>query len=393
MSRSKYTILSQVLSILSRPSFQKLVVKHDTDKHVQTFDTWTHLVSMLFMHFAGVDSLRDISYGMQSVEGDLNHFGVKHAPSKSIISYQNEHRTHEVFQDYYFEMLAKLEPSLQRRKRYARQIKRKIYIMDSSLIPLCLSLFDWAKYRTSKGAFKLHAVLDYGTRLPKYATIGEGREHDIKAAKALSFPAESVLVMDRAYVDYEWLYQLDSKGVYFVTRLKSNAAIQIAESYLTDEKNEHILSDEDIALIQPASQIKYPDKLRLVRVWDEINEKPIHVLTNNFDWTADNVSQLYKARWDIEVFFKHLKQRFRVKSFVGTSPNAVRIQMWCALLTILLFRYLENKSTYPWHLSNLVAFLRINLLSKLKLEKWLNHPFKIRGKPPPQPTLFSLEGV
>ncbi len=393
MSQTKYTLFSQILSYLDRTSFQKIVKRHKGDKHCKGLDSWTHLVAMLFMHFADVESLRDISNGLRSALGNLNHLGVQEAPSKSGLSYRNKQRTHLIFKEYYFQMLEKLEPSLRKRRQYARRLKRQIFIMDSSIIPLSLSLFDWAKYRTKKGAFKLHAVLDYGTQLPQYAVIGQGKEHDIKAAKALSFPAESVLVMDRAYVDFEWLYGLDSTKVFFVTRLKSNAAIQVVESYLTDEKYDHIFTDEDIELMGALSKEKYPKELRVVRVWDEENQKCLHILTNNFTWTADTVSQLYKARWNIEVFFKHLKQLFKVKSFVGTSANAVRIQMWCALLTILLFRYLENRAEYAWHLSNLVAFLRINLLVKRNLQEWLDNPLQIREKPPPQPTLFSLEGV
>lgn len=392
MSRTKYTLFSQILSKLDRSIFQKLVKKYKTDKHSKTFDSWTHLVAMLFMHFAGIESLRDISHGLRSVSGNLNHLGVGKAPSKSILSYQNKRRDHRLFQDYYFAILDKLEPSLRKRRRYARQIKRKIYLLDSTIIPLCLSLFDWAKFRTTKGAVKLHAVLDYDSHLPSYVTIGEGREHDIKAARVMSFPEKSVVVMDRAYVDFQWLFSLDSNGVYFVTRLKSNAVIQVAERFMTNSQKEHILSDEDIRLLLPDSYKNYPHTLRLVRVWDEKNNKTLLLLTNNFDWTAQNVSQLYKARWDVEVFFKHLKQLFKVKTFVGTSENAVRIQMWCALITILLFKYLENTAKHQWHLSNLVTFLRINLLVKITLDKWLDHPFKIREKPPPQPTLFSLEG-
>jgi hypothetical protein len=341
------------------------------------------------MQFANLNTLRDICNGLRSATGDLNHFGVKAAPTKSALSYRNNHRTYELFRDYYFHLLDKFEPSLQKRKKYARQIKKKIFIIDSSIIPLSLSLFDWAHYRSKKGAIKIHAVLDYGSTLPQYAAIGEGKEHDIKAAKSISFPKDSVLVADRAYVDFEWLNKLDSKGVYFVTRLKSNISIDIIESYLTDDKKEHILSDQDIQLMGKGTKDKYPDKLRVVSVYDEEKEKELLLLTNNFNWTAENVSQLYKARWEIEVFFKYLKQLFKVKSFVGTSANAVRIQMWCALISILLLNYMKNKAKYPWHLSNLASFLRMNLFVKLELWNWLNDPIQKRYKSPPKLLLFT----
>jgi len=260
--------------------------------------------------------------------------------------------------------------------------------MDASVIPLCLGLFDWAKFRTKKGAIKLHAVLNYDTGLPSYAVISEGKVHDSVAAKQTVFPASSVLVVDRAYVDFGWLNDLDSSGVFFVTRLKSNAKIEVLESFLTKDKDEHILSDEDIALTGFYTSQKYPKKLRIVRVYDQVNDKTLILLTNNMSWAANTISQLYKARWDVEVFFKQLKQLFKVKTFVGTSPNALRIQMWTSLIAILLLNYLKRKAEYKWNLSNLVNFLRINLFDKINLWKWLNNPVIKLNKPPPQMTLF-----
>ena len=268
---------------------------------------------MLFMQLAGATSLRDISNGLRSATGNLNHLGLQRSPCKSSLSYQNKHRTYKVFEDLYFGMLELLEPSLKRQKQYARKIKRKIFIMDSSIIPLCLSLFDWAKFRTKKGAIKLHAVLDYDTGLPNYAVLTDGKTHDVKIAQHTAFPCESVLVVDKAYVDFKWLYNLDSSGVFFVTRLKSNADIEIVEEFLTNEKHEHILSDQDIMLTGFYSSKKYPKRLRIVKVYDEQNDQFLVLLTNQLSWTADTVSQLYKARWAVEVFFKHLKQTFESK--------------------------------------------------------------------------------
>jgi hypothetical protein len=343
---------------------------------------------MLFMQLAGAISLRDISNGLRSATGNLNHLGVTKAPSKSSLSYINMHRTYEVFRDMYFGLLDKMEPSLNRRRQYSRRLKRKIFIMDASIIPLCLSLFDWAKFRTRKGAIKLHAVLDYDTGLPCYAVLSDGKTHDVKEAQNTVFPADSVLVVDRAYVDYEWLYNLDSSGVFFVTRLKSNADIEIVESFLTNIKQDYILSDQHIRLTGFYTSKKYPGKLRIVKVYDSENDQTLVLLTNHLSWTANTISQLYKARWDVEVFFKHLKQLFRVKTFVGTSPNAVRIQMWCSMIAILLINYLKAKAKYKWHLSNLITFLRINLFVKINLWKWVDRPVIEMANPPPQITLF-----
>ena len=388
MSQSKVSLFGQILGQIDRTIFRKQVRKHDSDKHSKGNNSWTHLVSMLFMQFADATSLRDITNGLRSATGNLNHMGLEKAPSKSGLGYINEHRTYELFKDFYFALYDKLEPSVQRKRKYARQLKRKIFIMDGSIIPLSLSLFDWAKFRTRKGAIKLHAVLDYDTALPSYAVISNGNKHDVVEARQTYFPPESVLVIDRAYVDFEWLYNLDSTGVFFVTRLKSNVNIEIVQDFLTTGKQEHILNDQDIQLTGFYTYKKYPKNLRIVRVYDEINDKTLVLLTNNMFWTADTISQLYKARWDVEVFFKYLKQLFRVKTFVGTSPNAVRIQMWCSMIAMLLFRYLKSKAKYQWHLSNLVTFLRINLFVKIDMWKWLDKPILENINSPPHKSLF-----
>jgi hypothetical protein len=389
MSRIKVTLLSQVLALINRSKFSQLVSQHNTDKFSKGINSWSHFVSMVFMQLSGATSLRDISNGLRSATGDLNHLGITRAPCKSSISYLNANRKHELFKDLYFALLDRYEPSLLKRRQYARRLKRKIFIMDASVIPLCLSLFDWAKYKTKKGAIKLHAVLDYDTGLPCYAVFSDGKQHDVTAAKQVDFPSESVLVVDRAYVDFKWLYNLDSNGVFFVTRLKKNAHIKMPQAYFTNEKQEHILSDQDIELLGFYTSKKYPNNLRIVRVYDKVNDKVLVLLTNQTSWTADTISKLYKARWDVEVFFKHLKQLFRVKTFVGTSPNAVRIQMWCSMIAILILNYLKSKAKFKWHLSNLISFLRMNLFVKIDLWKWLDKPIRKTANAPPEMTLFS----
>jgi len=388
MPSIKLTLFSQLLGLVDRSIIGKAVRKFDTDKYNKGINTWTHLVSMLFMQLSGSISLRDISNGLRSATGNLNHLGIQKPPCKSSLSYINQHRDYRVFQEIYFTLLDRLEPSLFRRRKYAARLKRKIFIMDASIIPLCLSLFDWAKFRTKKGALKLHAVLDYDTALPSYAVMTDGKTHEINVARDTVFPSGSVLVMDRAYADYEWLFNLDSTGVFFVTRLKSNVDIEIIQQFLTDKKHDHILSDQDIRLTGFYTSQKYPNRLRVVCVYDEKNDQVLTLLTNQLTWTVDTISQLYKARWDVEVFFKHLKQLFRVKTFVGTTANAVRIQMWCSMIAILLIRYLKSRAKFKWHLSNLISFLRINLFVKIELWKWVNEPFVKRANAPPQNTLF-----
>ena len=216
MSQSNISLFAQILKLIDTTIFKRVVERNESDKHCKGNNSWMHLVSMLFMQFADASSLRDICNGLRSATGNLNHMNLIKAPARSSLSYMNQHRHYELFSDLYFALLDKYESSLQRRRKYARRIKKKIFIMDASIIPLSLSLFDWAKFRTKKGAIKLHAVLDYDTALPSYAVITDAKQHDVKAAKQTMFPGDSVLVIDRAYVDFEWLFNLDSTGVIFV---------------------------------------------------------------------------------------------------------------------------------------------------------------------------------
>jgi len=385
MSSTNLSLFSQITSILCRNAFGAVVKKHNSDKHSKGINSWTHLVSMVFLHIAKVDSVRDISKGLQSAHGNLSHLGIGKAPSKSSMSYIIMNRKWEVFMDYYFALLNKLEPSLQRKRKYGHQLKRKIYLVDSTLISLCLSLFDWAKYRTHKGAVKVHTVLDYDSGLPCFAEVSDGKKHDLKGAKGFNYPVGSVLVMDRAYVDYTWLADLDSKGLFFVTRIKEGTLYQVIQVYEIPTHEGEVLADQDIILDGPKTSKVYPKTLRLVTFKDAATGKVLVFLTNQRSWTAKAIADLYKARWDIEAFFKQIKQTLRIKTFVGTSENAVKIQIWTAMIAILLIKYLLNKAKYKWSLSNLVAMIRVHLFAKLDMSVFLDEPYYKR-KPPPDPT-------
>ena len=388
MPRIKISLFSQVLQLISSCVIRKTVNRHQSDKHSKGLTTWTHLVAMLFCHLANCNSIRELSNGLRSATGNLNHLGLGRAPSRSSVSYMNKHRNWKVFRDLYFDLLEQLEPCLVKRRKYAHRLKRKIFILDSSCIPLSLKIFDWAAFRRRKGAIKLHTVLNYDTALPVFTHISTGKVHDLTVARNLDFPSGSVFVVDKAYVDYPWLYQQDQRGCFFVTRLKQNASFQVTKTMERPAHHEHILSDQHIRLDGPLTASKYPKTLRIVRIYDAQNQREFTFLTNNMFWTADTVAQLYQARWDIEVFFKTIKQTLKIKTFIGTCPNAVRIQIWTALIAILLVKYLKAKAAYPWSLSNLVAFLRINLFVKIDLWQWLNQPFQKTKDPPMTLALF-----
>ena len=372
---TKVTLFSQIISKIDRLSFKKLVKKYESDKHQKGFDSWSHLVSMLFSQFSNSQSLRDISNGLRSATGNLNHLGVKRAPSKSNLSYQNKNRDWKLFRDFYYVLLKSLGQQASF-KQVKFRIKSKIFLLDSSTISLCLSLFDWAKYKTKKGAIKLHTLLDYDGNLPAYVNITDGKTADNKGAYDIPLLSGSVIVADRFYNDFSLLNIWDSNNVYFVVRHKDNIQFEsIKELDLPDNRHQHILKDEIIKLTGIKSKNKYPGKLRRVAIWDDENKQVIEVITNQMTWTANTISELYKSRWQIEIFFREIKQLLHIKTFIGTSENAVMIQIYSALITILLLKYLKAIAKYKWHLSNLVSFLRINLFVKISLQKWLDFPF------------------
>lgn len=388
---SKITLFAQIIGKLDSGKFKKLVVKHQTDKHQKGYSSWSHLVSMLFCQFAKSQSVRDISNGLRSATGNLNHLGVDKAPSKSTISYQNKHRSYALFKDYYFELLQSLGQQAGF-KQVKFKIKSKIFLLDSTTISLCLSLFDWAKYKTAKGAVKMHTLLDFDGNLPAYVNITDGKTADNKGAYDIPLHKGSVIVADRFYNDFALLNVWDSKGVFFVVRHKENIQYSvIKENELPENKHPHLLKDEIIELKTESSKTKYPKQLRRIAIWDEENKQTIELITNHFKWVANTIGELYKSRWSIEIFFREIKQLLHIKTFIGTSENAVLIQIWTALITILVLKALKAMAKFGWHLSNLVAFIRLNLFVKIELQLWLDKPFEEhleKDKISPQGVLF-----
>lgn len=386
---SNINLFSQIISRLDRPKFSKLVKEKQTDKHQKGYNSWTHLVSMLFCQFAKSQSVRDISNGLRSATGNLNHLGIEKAPSKSTVSYQNKHRSWELFRDYYYVLFKSLGQQMGFNK-VKFSIKSKIFLLDATTISLCLSLFDWAKYKTAKGAVKMHTLLDYDGNLPAYVNITNGKTADNKGAYDIPLLKGSVIVADRFYNDFSLLNVWDSNGVYFVIRHKENLQYTVVkENELPENRHHHVLKDEIIELKNDTSKNKYPKRLRRVVVWDELNEQVIEIITNQMRWAASTIAELYKGRWQVEIFFREIKQLLHIKSFIGTSENAVMIQIWTALITILMLKALKAIAKFRWHLSNLVAFIRLNLFVKINLQQWLDKPFEEANDPPQ----IQLQGV
>jgi hypothetical protein len=333
---------------------------------------------MLFCQLGRAHSLREICGGLASCEGKLAHLGIM-APSRSTLAYANAHRPWELYRAVFYQLLERCR-AVRGAKTF--RFKHKLLSLDTTVIDLCADLFPWATFRRRKGAVKLHFTLDHDGYLPTVLVITEGKRHDMTVARQQTFEAGTVLVFDMGYIDYAWLAHLQRTGVSFVTRCRANTDYHVTRVQPVPTRG-GILSDEHIALDGPQVRRKYPADLPLRRVVVQVPDRPepLVFLTNQVQWGPTTIARIYKDRWQIELFFKALKQNLRVKTFVGTSRNALHIQIWTALIALLLLKYLQLKATFGWSLSNLIALLRMNLFAYRDLWTWLNEPFQA----PPSP--------
>ena len=387
---SKITLLAQIVNdVIDKNAFARIVKRHNSDKGCKKFDTWHQFVWMLVCHLADCRSIRDVSNILQSTTGNLNHLGMGAAPSKSSVAYQNEHRGWEVFRDVYHLLLETLGQHLGVKLDFP-DIGKKIQLLDSTTVTLSVSAFPWATYSHEKGAIKIHTALDFEQDVPSFLLVTDGVEGDNEAAVKLPFKEGMVVVADRGYMDFKLLKHWDSKKVEFVVRHNPTIVYKVEEKRkLPKDASANILSDE-IILMTGARSKEYGKRMRRVVARNEEHGYDVTLLTNNFEWSAATIAALYKDRWYIETFFRSIKQLLRIKSFIGTKPNAVLTQVWTAMCAILLLKYIGAKSQLTWNLSNLVLFLRVNLFVKIRLWYWLNFPFQ--GKKPPKPAATLKQG-
>jgi len=373
------SLFNQLLQHFPRAEFAGLVREHDAERGAKGFTCWTQLVAMLFCQMAHADSLREICNGLACSIGKLAHLGIGVAPNKSTLAYANKHRPAKLYEDLFYTALGRFrdENGLGVRKRKFR-FRNKLLSLDSTTISLCLDMFPWARFRRAKGGVKAHVLLDHDDYLPRYVLITEARRSDVKMAAGFPLNPGSIVVMDRRYNDYALFGKWTDERIFFVTRLKDNAAYEVLEK-ASVPPNRNIRADQLIRFTGDKAQIDCPCLLRRVVVWDAVNEREIVLLTNLTEFGSTTIAAIYKDRWEIELFFKALKQNLRVKTFVGTSENALRIQIWTALIAILLLKWLHHLSKAKWSLSNLASMLRMNLFTYRNLTAWLDNPF---GTPP-----------
>ncbi len=380
-------MFSQILKLIPRIEFEKLVRDTRAEHAAKGLSSWSQFVAMLFCQLGRAHSLREINGGLKSCEGKLAHLGIE-APARSSLSYANAHRPWQLFEQVFYGLFERVRGSVQVGRKF--RFKHKLVSLDSTVIDLCVSVFDWAKFRRTKGAVKLHLVLDHDGYLPCFGVITEGKVHDVKVAQELTFAPGTVVVDDRGYNDYRLFARWTEQGVFFVTRMKDNAQFELVQEH-EPPQNRGILADQTIRLSGLGAQDKCPHLLRRVEALRADTGEILVFLTNHHQLGASTVAAIYKQRWQIELLFKALKQNLKIKTFVGTSANAVKTQIWCALISMLLLRYLQLRSRFGWSLSNLVALLRMNLFTHRDLQAWLDQPFAIPPDPEEMPRQAALE--
>ena len=375
------SLFSQILKLIPRTDFERLVKATGAEYRSKGLSSWSQFVGMLFCQLGRAHSLREIEGGLKSCEGKLAHLGIE-APARSSLSYANGHRPWELFERVFYGLFDIVAAKAVGKKKF--RFKNKLVSLDSTVIDLCLSLYDWAKYRRTKGAVKLHLVLDHDGYLPCFGLVTDGTVADVKAAWPIAFAPDTIVVDDRGYNDYRLFADWTDAGVFFVTRIKDNAQFEVVEER-EPPQNRNILKDQTIRLTGTGAQGKCPHLLRRVEAVREDTGDRLVFLTNHHGLGASTIAAIYKDRWQIELFFKALKQNLKIKTFVGTSANAVKIQIWTALIAMLLLRYLQRSSDFSWSLANLVALLRMNLFTHRDLMAWLDKPFATPPDPQDNP--------
>lgn len=357
------TVLAQLLKLIDRHEFQKIHEgAYRPQRKYRSLSQWGQFTTMMFAQLTGRASLRDICDSLQTQTGRLYHLGISRV-KKSTLADANNTRPAEFYQDFFektYQRCAAIAPG---KKKF--KFKNKLYSLDASTIDLCLSVFPWAKFRSTKGGVKLHALLDHDGYIPRFATITDAKTSDLAFARTLTLPAGSIIAADRAYIDFAWLYKLNQRKNFLVTRLKSNIKYKVVERRPV-LKAKGVTSDQTIILTGTKAG-ECPIPLRRVGYRDPETGKHYVFLTNNFHLAAKTIADIYKSRWEVELFFKWLKQNLKIKTFLGTSRNAVMTQIWIALITMLLLSYMKFLAKLGQSITQIQRLLQLNLFKRQSL--------------------------
>ena len=361
--RKLETIFGELLKLVPRYQFEKAVKQYQGDRYVKSYTTWHQYITILFSQVKQKDSIRDIVTGLEANESRWYHLGLT-GIHRSTFSDANNKRSFQIFEDLFYHLLSRCK-DLTPKHRF--KFKNELYSIDASVIDLCLSVFPWAKFRKTKGAIKMHCLYDHSGALPSFVTITDGKKHDVTVAKGTGFPLspDSIVSIDRAYIDYKWLNSLDETRVWFVTRAKSNIDCIVTGQHPVSGKG--VRKDQTILLTGTRTKNYYPKELRMIEFYDEKTQKHLTFLTNNMKLAASTIATIYKSRWQIELFFKWIKQNLKIKSFLGTSKNAVMTQIWVAMSYYLLLTYIKYQTKYTHSLLTLSRLIRETLFERKNL--------------------------
>lgn len=366
MNQDKY-VFAQVVEFLNEDKFRRIVAKYNGNHYVKSYSVWNQLLTLIFGQLSRSPSLRDCVIALQAHHDKLYHLGIGKNVTRSNLSKANEQRDYRIFEDFAYYMIAEA-----RNKRADRTFgfEGHIYAFDSTTIDLCLSLFEWAKFRRKKGGIKVHTLFDVEAGIPTFACITEARVNDINAMDEIPYETGSYYIFDRGYNDYSRLYAINKLGATFIVRAKKNALYKRLSWKRRLENN--VLSDSGIRFAGYYKKDDYPEPLRLIKYWDEENQREFTFLTNNFDLTALQVAELYHQRWQIELFFKWLKQHLKIKHFYGTSLNAVKIQVYVAIITFCLVAIVKHDMKLELTTYEVLHVLSVSLTSKTHLRDLLD---------------------
>lgn len=363
------TVFQQLLSTLSRHEFESLAKAHHKGQKLRSVARWDQFIGMAMSQLSGRQSLRDIEANLKAQGHKLYHLGAKPI-AKSSLARVNEKQPFELYQGLFYKLLEKFD---RQPSRHKFRFKNPLFSLDASLIDLSLKLFPWARCHYESAGVKLHVGLNHGTMIPEFVALSAGNEHDLVQARQFEFPKGSILVMDKAYLDYKWFKSLSDKGIYFVTRLRANALYQVLERRET-HKGSGVTEDQIIQLNSSHAKKQGAPRLRRVGYLDKETGKQYVFLTNHFGLSAKTIALIYKDRWQVELFFKTIKQNLKIKAFVGTSKNAILTQIWIAMCTYLLLAFVRFASKTGWSIQRVMRVLQLSLFERRSLMEILNPP-------------------
>ena len=375
------TVYAQVLEHLPRYEFNKCVKRYNGKRRVRKFSCYDQFLCLAFAQVTYRESLRDIETCLNSHHEKLYHIGFRGEISKSTLADANETRDHRIYQDFAYHLIS-IAKKLYQNEEMAIDLDYSLYAFDSTTIDLCLSLFPWAKFRKTKAAIKMHTFLDLRGAIPTFISLTTGKVHDVNVLDILPLEKDAVIAMDRGYVDYSRLYAMNLFPAFFVIRAKSNLRFRRLCSRKVD-KTLGLRSDQTIVLSTKKSREAYPEALRRVSYVDLEKNKRYVYLTNIFTVSAKTVADIYKQRWQVELFFRWIKQHLRIKTFYGTSPNAVKTQIWIAISSYLLVAIMKKRLDLPGSLHTILQILEVNIFDKRSFIQIVKDAHKQESEPVP----------